>query len=507
MMNNNSMYELSMSEDDEVDVHYTGKLSCNARGNEFVLYDDSNDAVGIREGKARRELGVILFGQRQLGQTLPIDLVIPRVQRDGQSAQFRPKSLSEAMIQQYKSGKTKHLFVLKGLALLTPGGRVQLKFRGGDQSAVVFEAYRATDERWAVRYRHPLSAYQAFSVAIAVLHNQTTQLLDLLMPLDSIPRAPDPMLSTDLEALDTLSHAYGVVYSMCVYGSRIFCGTHSGHVQQWQCPVGSKPTVIEWRAHSGTVYALMVAGRSLVSASRDWLLRVWDLASLTLVATLPGHRGTVRCLTGSIQMPNMVFSGSNDHTVRVWDMNALHGGDPRPGQALKGHKNWVRALATSANGDLLCSAAKDVRVWDTSTLTCLHTLRAGGHWIFCLAVCRVSDGAAQEDTLYAGCARGRIRAWRLSELANRNAEQTGELPGYLERRVRAMACHGSTLLCGDQAGGVAAWDLSKMPAQGLTLDEAHTAGVRAISVDTLTNVVFTAADDRCVKVWGEAPTA
>ena len=56
MMNQNTMYELSMSENEDVDVHYAGKLSCNARGNEFVLYDDSNDAVGIREGKARRGL-------------------------------------------------------------------------------------------------------------------------------------------------------------------------------------------------------------------------------------------------------------------------------------------------------------------------------------------------------------------------------------------------------------------------------------------------------------------
>ena len=54
-----------------------------------------------------RELGVILFGQRMLGQNLPIELVIPRVQRDGQSAQFRPRVLAEAMIQQYKNGKTK----------------------------------------------------------------------------------------------------------------------------------------------------------------------------------------------------------------------------------------------------------------------------------------------------------------------------------------------------------------------------------------------------------------
>ena len=51
---------------------------------------------------------------------------------------------------------------------------------------MVFEAYRATGDRWAVRYRHPLSAYQAFAVAIAALHNPTSAMLDMLPPLDEV---------------------------------------------------------------------------------------------------------------------------------------------------------------------------------------------------------------------------------------------------------------------------------------------------------------------------------
>jgi len=502
MVNGNTAYELSMSEnDDEVDVHYTGKLSCNAKGNEFVMYDDVNDAIGIREGKARRELGLVLFGSRQLGQSLPIELVIPRVQRDGQCAQFRPKTLSEAMIQQYKSGKTKHLFVLKGLAQLVPGGRVQLKFRGGDHSAVVFEAYRSSDDRWTVRYRHPLSAFQAFNVAIAVLHNATTAALELFPPLDEVSQAPDPELTTALMPIAKLEHAYGVAYCICVYGSRIFCGTHSGHIQQWQCPVGAPATVIEWRGHSATVYALMVAGRSLVSASRDWLLRVWDLQSLTLVATLPGHTASVRCLCGSISAPNIVFSGSNDRTLRVWDVATLQGGDSKRGQVLRGHTNWVRALVCSSRGDKVCSAAKNVRIWKADPpYTLLHKLDVG-HVIYCLAVCKVTSGHALRDTLFAGCNQGKVRSWKLSQISARDA-QAGELPARSEgRKVRALAVQGHVLLCGDNVGGVRAWDLSTLPTRNRPL-EGHRAGVRAIDVDPLTNTVFTCSDDRCVRVWG-----
>jgi len=392
--------------------------------------------------------------------------------------------------------------VLRGLAQLVAGGRVTLKFRGGDHSAVVFEAYRASDDRWVVRYRHPLSAYQAFSVAIAVLHNPTTQLLDYcLPPLDDPLFVPEPLPSTFLVPMDTLSHAYSVVYCVCVYGHRVFCGTHSGHLQQWQCPVGSQPTVVVWRAHSATVYAVAVAGRSLISASRDWLLRVWDLSSLTLVATLPGHRGPVRCLASCIAHPNTVYSGSHDGTVRVWDVSTLQGGDSKRGNVLKGHGSWVRAVVCSTFGNRLCSASKNVRVWDTETKTLLQTFDVR-NWIYCLAICRVTIGCAQRDTLYAGCGSGKIRAWKLWD---NKQDQSGEFPERAERKVRALACHGHVLLCGDTGGGLMAWDLSTKPVQGRTLDaQTHTAGVRSIAVDVLTNTVFTASDDRCIKVWGEA---
>ena len=502
MINQNTAYELSMSEnDDEVDVHYTGKLSCNAKGNEFVMYDDLNDAIGIREGKARRELGLVLFGARQLGQCLPIELVIPRVQRDGQAAQFRPKTLGEAMIQQYKTGKTKHLFVLKGLAQLVPGGRVQLKFRGGEHSAVVFEAYRSTGDRWAVRYRHPLSAFQAFNVAIALLHNVTTQAFEMMPPLDEVPQAPAPTLSMALTTIAKLEHAYGVAYCLCVYGHRIFCGTHSGHIQQWQCPVGAPATLIEWRAHSATVYALMVAGRSLISSSRDWLLRVWDLQSLTLVATLPGHTNAVRCLCGSVTAPDIVFSGSNDQTVRVWDIATLQGGEKKRKQVLGPHRGWVRALVCSSNGDQVCSAAKEVRIWSAKPpYKLLHVLSVG-HTVYCLAICRVTFGHALRDTLFAGCNRGKVRSWKLSQLSARD-HSTGELPARSEgRKVRALAVHGHVLLTGDSAGEVRAWDLSTLPTLNRGL-EGHKAGVRAIDVDPLTMTVFTASNDRCVRQWG-----
>ena len=134
------------------------------------------------------------------------------------------------------------------------------------------------------------------------------------------------------------------VYCLAVHGANIFCGLRSGHVQLWHCPLNAPPVMHEWRAHSGCVYALLAVGRVLVTASQDALLRVWDLQSLHLLATLHGHKERVRCLAGgAARHPHRVFSGSNDRHVRVWDLSHVLAGGHERGQPVGVHSAWVRA--------------------------------------------------------------------------------------------------------------------------------------------------------------------
>jgi WD40 repeat protein len=178
----------------------------------------------------------------------------------------------------------------------------------------------------------------------------------------------------------------------------------------------------------------------------------------------------------------------------------LQGGYSRKGQVLRGHRQWVRAIACSTDGDRVCSAAKDVRVWSTDTLLLLYVLPAGQS-IYSLAISRDTAGPMPRDTLYAGCKRGKIRYWFLSDIGTNTKSDV--FASRLEHKVRALACHGDVLLVGDNAGDLRAWDMSaRNGPEGRSLD-AHTAGVRAIDVDILTHLVYTASDDRSIRVWGE----
>ncbi len=75
-----------------------------------------------------------------------------------------------------------------------------------------------------------------------------------------------------------------------------------------------------------------LAGRRLLSSSRDSTIRVWDLATGSLLATLLGHRGRVEALSFSPGASNFVSVGS-DGTVRSWRAPVmLHRLDPTFGE-------------------------------------------------------------------------------------------------------------------------------------------------------------------------------
>jgi WD40 repeat protein len=72
----------------------------------------------------------------------------------------------------------------------------------------------------------------------------------------------------------------------------------------------------------------------------------------------------------------LLASGSDDHTVRLWD--------PRTGRALQtltGHTSWVSAVAISHDGTLLASGSYDrtVRLWDPRTGRALERSEATGY--------------------------------------------------------------------------------------------------------------------------------
>jgi WD40 repeat protein len=122
----------------------------------------------------------------------------------------------------------------------------------------------------------------------------------------------------------------------------------------------------------------------VVSGSDDNTLRVWDVDSGQVLTTLEGHTDSVWAV--AVFPDGRIVSGSNDHTLRVWDGES--------GQVLatiEGHTDSVRAVAVFPDGRIV-SGSDDhtLRVWDGESGQVLATLE--GHTDSVRAVAVFPDG-------------------------------------------------------------------------------------------------------------------
>ncbi|KJU82397.1 repeat-containing protein [Candidatus Magnetobacterium bavaricum] len=119
------------------------------------------------------------------------------------------------------------------------------------------------------------------------------------------------------------------------------------------------------QGHSGYVRSVAISqdGTKIVSGSDDNTVKVWDMTNGSMINTLQGHSGYVPSVAISPDGTKIV-SGSDDNTVNVWDMtngNMIN--------TLQGHSGYVRSVAISQDGTKIVSSSGDhsVKVWDAKT--------------------------------------------------------------------------------------------------------------------------------------------
>eukprot|EP00741_Cyanophora_paradoxa_P015583 tig00020902_g15043.t1 len=263
------------------------------------------------------------------------------------------------------------------------------------------------------------------------------------------------------------------------------------------------------KGHEANVRACAFSadGRSVATGGGDCSLRVWSTATGELeFEAKDAHKDVIWALAwrGS----DTVCTASEDRTLALWtkELGKMSFMRSHP---LKGHKDWVRACAFSADGRLLASAGDDelvivwdcasarpvvdktVKVWDASTLKLLARLELHKDVVWGVQFSPDAQqlASASEDRT--------VILW-----STKTWEKQATLQGHLDwcRNV-AYSSDGTTICSGSDDETLKLWD-HQSQSEVATL-QGHEGALRAAAFQpgTPPTYLVSASTDKTLRVW------
>ncbi|XP_020969935.1 zinc finger CCCH domain-containing protein 48 isoform X1 [Arachis ipaensis] len=197
----------------------------------------------------------------------------------------------------------------------------------------------------------------------------------------------------------------------------------------------------------GRALSIVVGSETLFAGDEDGVISAWrggseSISPFKLVASLNGHTSDVVCLAVG---GKMLYSGSMDHSIKVWDMDTL---DCK--MTLSGHADTVTSLICWDSYLLSSSFDCTVKVWvatEEGSLKVTYTHREENG---VLALCGMTDADAK-PILFCSCLDNSVRLYELPSFSER-----GRL--FARREVRSLEIGpGGLFFTGDGTGSVTVW--------------------------------------------------
>ncbi|KAH8753652.1 hypothetical protein F5883DRAFT_191999 [Diaporthe sp. PMI_573] len=323
------------------------------------------------------------------------------------------------------------------------------------------------------------------------------------------------MIETNSELGDFLKDASRVISSfgsiiehapLQTYSTLLLFSPVRSRVRQrfWEQRLPSLSTVqgvkSHWDSHQQTLeghdrwvtsVAFLPDGQTLASGSDDETVRLWDMATGAQKQMLEGHDDRVTSVAFSPDGQTLA-SGSYDKTARLWDMAT---GAQK--QMLEGHDDRVTSVAFLPDGQMLASGSYDktVRLWDMATGAQKQTLEGHEDWV--ISVAFSPDG----QTLASGSYDKTVRLWDVATGAQKQM-----LEGHDDRITSvAFSPNGQTLASGSDDETVRLWDVAT-GAQKQTL-EGHNDRVTSVAFSPNSQTLASGSDDKTVRLWDVATGA
>lgn len=183
---------------------------------------------------------------------------------------------------------------------------------------------------------------------------------------------------------------------------------------------------------------------SLAMNDSQYSVLVWDVLNRNFHDIFKGHTKKIRTLAIT---PNgrMIASGSDDKTIRVWDVNTAT-------EMLTFASDDMLGLSFSMDGKLLASTSSRsrIRLWDMSTIKQLPPLNGENGFARALAF------SPDNKTLASGSREGTIHLWDIA-----TSKIISTIKGHTNWiKILRFSPDGKTLVSGGAGGVVFVWNVS-----------------------------------------------
>ncbi|MDI1480392.1 AAA family ATPase [Polyangium sp. y55x31] len=244
-------------------------------------------------------------------------------------------------------------------------------------------------------------------------------------------------------------------------------------------------------------------GERFVVGSDDGTITIWDRATCARRAQLAGHEDYVTACV--VTASGMIVSASRDYTVRVWDpvswesIHTLRHPDvgPRRQPGEKDERWWLTALVLLPGGHRVLAAAGDgsIMLWDLASGRCEQHFGAGlGRVDACTLV-------HQGQHLLCGMADGTIAVWDV--VAARRVMRIEAHEGAVATCTAAP--DGRRLISASNDRSIKIWELG-LP-ESLVARNGHEAPVTECAIAPDGRIAVSASEDGTFKIWDIATGA
>ncbi len=240
-------------------------------------------------------------------------------------------------------------------------------------------------------------------------------------------------------------------------------------------------------SHSADVNDLAITpdGATAITVSDDKTLKVWDLATGQCRATFKGHIELVGRVAVTLDGKTVV-SSSNDGTLKVWDLST--------GQShttLKGHTERVLGMAITPDGKTIISGSGDktLKVWNLTTGQCRATFAGHMGWVYGVTI--TPDG----KMVISSSSDGTLKVWDL-ETYKCLATFEGHTNSVLDV---AITPDGKTIISGSSDNTLKVWNL--VTGQCIATLKGHESHVFRVVVAPDGKKIVSGSGDGTIRVW------